>query len=58
MKKSPECLDLIYYGAVAKPDADIAGLGVIIAFTFSATSKDDRHEKDRDQAALTLAQSL
>jgi hypothetical protein len=41
MKKSPECLDLIYYGAVAKPDADIAGLGVIIAFTFSAASKCD-----------------
>lgn len=41
MENHLKCLDEINNGAIAKPDGDIAGLGVIIAFTFSACSTHD-----------------
>ncbi|CZT23422.1 uncharacterized protein RCC_09136 [Ramularia collo-cygni] len=36
MKQPLNCWEQIYDGVTTKPDADIAGIGVIIAFTFSA----------------------
>lgn len=36
MKRDPNCLHLIETGATVKPDADVSGIGVIIAFIFSA----------------------